>query len=136
MFTQSRRHWLAVCLIVFATLFSEFYSFFLKPSNELTQDDGVAKWEERMKPVGEELTASVQETGYISDNEPTAIHEEYALTQYALAPIVVRLGVDYEWIIGNFTQPGFESILHQNIPTDFTITKFGAGIYLIHRTMP
>lgn len=136
MTTQSRKHWLAVSLLVIAILFSEVYSFFVAPSRELTQDDGLAKWEQRMKPVREQLPSFVREVGYISDSDPTAINDEYALTQFALAPVVVRRGVEYEWIIGNFTQRGFEDILQQNIPTDFTITKFGAGIYLIHRTLP
>lgn len=133
MLTKSRRHWLAVCFIVLATLFSEYYSFFVNPSPELIRDDGVAKWEERMKPVRDALPASVREVGYVSDNESSAFIEEYVLTRYALAPIVVRQSVDFEWIIGNFTQPGFEASLDQKISSDFTIKKFGAGIYLIHR---
>ena len=134
--TKSRRQWLAVCFIVIASFFSEYYSFFVKPAPELVRDDGVAKWEERMKTVREALPASVHKVGYVSDNDSAALVEEYVLTKYALAPVVVRQSVDFEWIIGNFTGPGFEAILDQKISSGFTIKKFGAGIYLIHRTTP
>ncbi len=134
--TKFRRQWLAVCFIVIAAFFSEYYSFFVKPSPELRRDDGVAKWEQRMKPVREDLPASVYEVGYVSDKQSAGFLEEYVLTKYALAPIIVRQSVDFEWIIGNFTQPGFEAILDQKISSEFMIKKFGAGIYLIHRTAP
>lgn len=102
----------------------------------MTQENNVAKWEERMKPVLLALPTSVHEVGYISDNESSAIIQEYMLTKYALVPVVVRQGVKHEWIVGNFTQPGFEKILDKKISTSYTIKKFGAGIYLIQRVLP
>jgi hypothetical protein len=136
MLTRSPKHWFAVGFTVIAVLFSEYYSFFVKPPKVLVQDDGVAKWEERMKPVRENLPRSVREVGYFSDNDPVAMVEEFSLTRYVLAPIVVRQSLNLEWIIGNSTQPGFQSILGEKIPSGFTIKKLGAGIYLIHRTLP
>jgi hypothetical protein len=65
----SKKQWTAVCLVVFASLLSGYYSLFINPSRELIRDDGVKKWEERMKPVQESLPASVREVGYISDPE-------------------------------------------------------------------
>lgn len=133
---RSGRNWVAVALIVFASLISGYYSFFIDPARELIRDDGVGKWEERMISLRQALPASVREIGYISDPEQEARVQEYSLTKYALAPIIVRQSVDYEWIIGNFTQAGFEDILSSKIPSGYTIKKLGAGIYLIHRTAP
>lgn len=132
----SIKHWAAAGLIVIASLLSGYYSLFVTPSRELVRDDGAAKWEQRMQPVRDALPAAVREAGYISDPEQTARVQEYSLTRYALAPVVVHPGIDYEWIVGNFTQPGFEDILKTQIPSDYTIQKFGAGIYLIQRTLP
>ncbi len=130
------KEWFAIGFVVISSLLSGYFSYYVNPPKELIQDDGVKKWEERMKPVRQYLPSSVREVGYISDNDSSAIYEEYSLTQFALAPVVVRKGVNFEWIIGNFTQQNFESILDQNIPSHFTIEKFGAGIYVIHRTLP
>ena len=83
-----------------------------------------------MKPVRSYLPSTVKEVGYISDTENAAMVQEYSLTRYALAPVSVRQSVDFEWIVGNFTQSGFEHILDQQISSDYKIIKFGAGIYL------
>ena len=137
MCTRLLRQWLAIGLLVLVTLFSGYFSFFVKPQKDLLRTDSVTRWEERMQSVRKYLPSSVKEVGYLSDNETTAIFQEYALTQYALAPVVVRQqSADFEWIIGNFTQPGFQDVLEQDISSDFTIQKIGAGIYLIHRSLP
>jgi|WetSurMetagenome_2_1015567.scaffolds.fasta_scaffold286330_2 hypothetical protein len=129
------RHRVAVGLIILATLLSGYYSLFVNPSIELIRNDGAEKWEERMQAVRKALPSSVRDVGYISDPELTAQVQEYFLTRYALAPVVVRLGVNHEWIIGNFTQPGFEDLIKNQIPSEYTIKKLGAGIYLIHRKL-
>jgi hypothetical protein len=130
------RHRLAVILLVAATLFSGYYSYFMDPPRHLVRESGAAKWEERMQPARNALPPGVRQVGYISDNENTALVQEYSLTRYALAPVVVHQNVDHEWIIGNFTDPGFEEILDAQISSEYTVQKFGAGIYLIHRTLP
>ena len=132
----SLRQWVAVGCIVFVSLFSGYYSFFISPHRALVQEDGAAKWEQRMQPIRAALPPTIQEVGYISDPEQTALVQEYSLTRYALAPVVVHQGINYEWVVGNFTQPGFEDMLQAQIPSGYTIQAFGAGIYLIHRTLP
>ena len=127
------KHRIAAGMLVLATLISGYYSLIKNPSIELVRDDGAAKWEERLQPVRRALPPSIREVGYISDPDTTAQVQEYSLTKYALAPVVVRQSVNYEWIIGNFTQPGFEDILKEKIHNEYTIRKFGAGIYLIHQ---
>ena len=129
------RHCIAVGILVLVTLLSGYYSLFINPSIELIRDDGAAKWEDRMQAVHKALPSSVRDVGYISGPELTARVQEYFLTKYALAPIVVRQGVDHEWIIGNFTQPGVEDSVKEQIPSEYTIQKLGAGIYLIHRKL-
>ncbi len=136
MLIRRYKEWFAIGFIVISSLLSGYFAYYVNPPRELIRDDGVKKWEERMIPIRKYLPASVHEVGYISDNESSAIYEEYSLTQFALAPVVVRHGVDFEWIIGNFTQRDFENILDQNISSNFTIQKIGAGIYLIRRTSP
>ena len=133
---QALRQWAAVLFVVFTSLISGYYSFFVNPPKVLIQNDGAANWEERMQPVREHLPATIREVGYVSDLEDTALIQEYSLTKYALAPVVVRKGVEFEWIIGNFTQPGFESTLNEQIPSGYVIQNLGFGIYLIHRILP
>lgn len=87
-----------------------------------------------MKPVKERIPPTIQEVGYISDNDSTASIQEYSLTKYSLVPIIVRQGGNYEWIVGNFTQAEFEEIIHNSITGPYEMEKVGAGIYLIHRT--
>jgi hypothetical protein len=131
------RHWVAACLLIATSLISGIYSFFLNPPSILVNKDGAAQWEARMRSVREHLPGSVREVGYISDPENTgSIIEEYLLTKYALIPVAVRQGVQYEWIVGNFTQSNFQENLSTQIPEGYTVEKLGSGIYLIHRTRP
>ena len=131
------RHWLAGGFIIIASLGSGFYSFFINPPKILVTNDGAAQWEARMRSVREHLPASVVEVGYIADSENLGSKiEEFLLTKYALIPVVVRHGTDYEWIIGNFTQSGFRQIIDAQIPEGYTLDKLGAGIYLIHKPQP
>ena len=132
----SLRNWIAVIFLILASLFSGYYSFFINPPNILIDDDGAEKWESRMQPVRAELPGEVHEVGYISDPDFNALVQEYSLTRYALAPVAVRQGAGYEWIVGNFTEPGFESSMEELISTPYKIQGFGSGIYLIHRTLP
>jgi hypothetical protein len=136
MSSHNRFYWLALALIVSIGLLSGYYSYFINPSKYLIENDGVAGWEERMKLVKERIPPTIQEVGYISDNDSTASIQEYSLTRYSLVPIIVRQGGNYEWIVGNFTQAGFEEIIHNSITGPYEMEKLGAGIYLIHRTRP
>ena len=57
---------------------------------------------------------------------------EFNLTIYALAPVVVRRGGNYAWIVGNFGSTKFEAWLQEAIGRHET-KSMGGGIYLIHR---
>jgi len=131
------RHWLAVSFIIIASLGSGFYTFFINPPKVLITNDGAAQWEARIQSVRERLPASVSEVGYISDSENVgATVEEYLLTKYALIPVAVHQSAEYDWVIGNFTQPGFQKTIDAQISGDYTLEKLGAGIYLIHTSKP
>jgi hypothetical protein len=112
-------------------------------SNQSSQSvDSVTKWEQRVKRVLDHVPSSVTQFGYVADWDlPNSDYDlvdqdnEYTLTQYALAPHIVQPGLDHEWIIGNFTHPGFEDWLGKNLSA-YDITDLGFGIYVIHRTSP
>jgi hypothetical protein len=104
--------------------------------------DFVTDWEKRMEPVKKEIPAEVTVVGYAADWDLPDVESdlidqdnEYMLTQYTLAPIMVVPGLEPDWIVGNFTSPGFQNWLDQSM-TAYTIKKFGYGIYLIHRMEP
>jgi hypothetical protein len=104
--------------------------------------DPVTKWEKRVLPVLDHIPNNITALGYVADWDlPNSDYDvvdqdnEYTLTQYALAPRIVQPGVDHEWIIGNFTQPGFQEWLDQNLSA-YEISEIGFGIYIIHRTTP
>lgn len=107
--------------------------------NPLSQDS-VSKWEKRVRPVLEHVPDDVTVLGYVADwdlpgSEYDIIDQdtEYTLTQYALAPRMVQPGLEHEWIIGNFTKPGFRDWLAKNLPS-YEMIEIGFGIFLIHRT--
>ena len=123
--------------LIVTSLVSGVYSFFINPPKILVTNDGAAQWEARMRSVRERVPVGVQEVGYIPDSENLgSTIEEYLLTKYALIPIVIRQGTDYEWIIANFTQQDFQKILDAQISGSYTFEKLGSGIYLIHRSRP
>jgi hypothetical protein len=131
------RGWVAVCFLVGVSFVSGIDSFFFNPPKKLVTNDGTLQWEARMRAVRERLPASVREVGYISGSENLASTiQEYLLTKYALIPVVVRQGTDYEWIVANFTQTQLQPILDAKIPQGYTLEKLGAGIFLIHRNQP
>jgi len=102
--------------------------------------DSVSKWEKRVKAVLNQVPDTVTEFGYAADWDiPDSGYDlidqdnEYTLTQYALAPRIVQPGLNHEWIIGIFTNPGFRDWLDKKL-LSYKITGIGFGIYLIHRT--
>ncbi|RPI94596.1 MAG: hypothetical protein EHM40_06090 [Chloroflexi bacterium] len=102
--------------------------------------DSVSKWEKRVRPALQHVPDDVTVFGYVAEwdlpgSEYNIIDQEteYTLTQYALAPRMVQPGLEHEWIIGNFTKPGFRDWLDKNLPS-YEIVEIGFGIFLIHRT--
>ena len=128
-------------LLLILQAFGLFQSLRVRNSTEETPDMAVS-WESRMGPIRDALPHGLGALGYIDDSflrgaarEPDL--GEYFLTQYALAPAVLRDGVKPEWIIGNFsgdfTESEVRSILLQRIgPHD--LQNMGFGLYVVHRS--
>ena len=109
---------------------------------EQPDNNPVDRWEKRIQPVRNHLPEDITLVGYVADWDipnseynPIDQDAEYVLTQYAMAPIMVKPGLEQEWIIGNFLHPGFEAWLDHSLPS-YEIKSLGFGIYLIHRTSP
>ena len=106
---------------------------------EYDASEPVAEWERRMAPLKAALPISRGYIGYVSDTSVACFdctnlddQIEFALTQYALAPIVVNKGTDYEWIVGNFGKGTFGT-WSQSHAGGFNVVRFPYGIYLIHK---
>lgn len=104
-------------------------------------EDPVSVWEKRLADIKADLPEQ-GEVGYLSEWDIAGFNsdiidqtEEYSMTQYSLAPLIVVKGANEEWIIGNFgdTPPGFkiDDYFHVQI-----IHNYGWGIYLLKRTAP
>jgi len=110
---------------------------------QLAAMNEVSIWENRFDTVRHSLPAGVDRVGYISDADlPNAVvsadqTNEFRLTRYVMAPVVVNMGVDYPWIIGNFSSnTGFKPWLTSKIGSSYKIESFSGGIYLIHKVQP
>lgn len=105
-------------------------------------DNSVDKWQKRIQPVKDHIPGDVTLLGYVADwdlpnsmTDPVDQDTEYVLTQYAFAPVMVKPGLDHEWIIGNFLNPDFKSWLDGSLSA-YEIKSLGFGIYVIHRISP
>jgi hypothetical protein len=130
------RHKFAVIALAAIALCSTFWSLLdtLGAISHGVQAFGVAAFERRYN----EFRKTVQPRsvfGYISDNppnDPSALPEFY-LTQYTLAPAIVKPTVDERLVIANFhnSKPD-EKLLRDNKLAQ--VQNFGNGIVLCRRT--
>ena len=97
----------------------------------------VAKWEAGIEVMKEALPKDVTRVGYVDDSalsgdESLFDLDEFQLMQYSVAPVAMDLGLDHEWIIGNFNnEENLEPWLAAQLG-DYEIEGFGFGLYLIH----
>jgi len=91
-----------------------------------------------MEPVRNLIPANTKEIGFIGDADLPGgkvtfdYITSYNLTQYALAPLIVRQGANYSWVVANFMSPGFDDWLKSTLGP-YEMTDLGFRIYLIHR---
>ena len=125
---------LAVLSLVLAVYqFSKTYSSgeWRNPSNKM-----VTKWEEHARALREALPSGVDQFGYADDSMVSGDQalfdlNEFFLMQYSLAPAVLQIGTEQEWIIGNFNNDaGLETWLDETIGAHET-QSFGFGLHLI-----
>jgi hypothetical protein len=101
--------------------------------------DAASTWPERLLLVQQDLLSSGV-IGYISEQDypgapfsPTDQDEEFVLTQYVMAPLILDRGsVHHEFVLGNFSNPydyDFEAELGL-----YLIYDYGYGIYLFRGT--
>ena len=101
-------------------------------SNEM-----VTKWEDHVRALREALPSGVGQIGYADDStvsgDPALFDaNEFYLMQYSLAPAVLKIGIEQEWIVGNFNDDAnLEAWLAETFGTRKT-QNFGFGLYLIH----
>lgn len=105
-------------------------------------NDMISAWDRRLQPIKEDLPAPPVVIGYIGDwdipgvsYQLADVETEYVLTQYALAPIIVERGDQYEWTFVNLSKAAQKSWL-SSLQGDYQLTEYGNGIYLLHRTGP
>ncbi len=104
--------------------------------------DAVARHEQRLAPVITELRArGIQGTiGYLTDVPGDKIFSEFAtveqyyLTQFAVAPIVLDLHPEHQpWVLVNQRQPANAV---STLAGFAVIKEFGDGLALLQRTAP
>ncbi len=129
----------AVVLLVIISLSLSVYNLFNLLQTQPKVTDDVSNWESRIQPVKQKLPAGIDYLSYLDDSNLREVRSqtkgelvEFYLTQYALSPIIVRRGVKYPWIIGNFSSKNFTGWLKSSIGA-YQIEDLGSGIYLIHR---
>jgi hypothetical protein len=130
---------LAICLVLSATdLWKRVTSF--DASN--VSKDMVSSWEQRMQVVRGALPPDITAVGYMDEGSLRGgtlglDTPEFFMTQYGLAPVVVRLDAREDWIIGNFGSSldvkAITSWLRTKYPR-YAAKDLGFGIYLIHRS--
>ena len=128
-----------VILIVAASLYASVQNLLATRSLGSVSDDPVADWEKRFASIRKEIPFERGVIGYISDADvPGASYDaandegEYVLTQYVLAPVIIKRGTAQEWNVANLDKPAFELWSKAN-GGQFEVTPFKGGLYLLHR---
>ncbi len=129
-----------ICLLILMSLYASAQNLIATKDLGSVSDDPVADWERRFTPIKQQLPFQRGVVGYISDSDvPGASYDaandegEYVLTQYILAPIIIKRGTDQEWNIGNLDRQAFDLWKKSN-GAGFEVTAFKGGLYLLHRT--
>lgn len=87
--------------------------------------------ERRLKERIPRLTGKPLREWYI--DPPTAIAwQNYYLAQYALAPVVLHVGEDFPFVVGNFSDMDAQEIDFQRRDLEL-VQDFGSGIFLFFR---
>lgn len=102
----------------------------------------VSIWENRFDALRRALPPDVRQVSYVAEwdlpggqfSEMDQFNE-FRLTRYTMAPVVVTQGFDQPWIIANFSSRKFETWLRSKIG-DYQIQEFSGGIYLVHKVQP
>jgi hypothetical protein len=128
-----------IVLIVFASLYASVQNLISTKDLGSTNDDPVADWEIRFRPLKKQLPFTRGAVGYISNSSiPGASFNaandegEYVLTQYAMAPIIIVKGTGQEWNIANLDKDAF-ALWSKTNQGQFEVIPFKDRLYLLHR---
>jgi hypothetical protein len=129
---------LALGSIVLGALF--LYESIQRWNPEFISNDMVYSWDRRFQQMRLDLPADAKIVGYVGDWDILPAEEyyyageetEYVLTQYALSPVIVQRGDDYEWVIANLTPKAYDIWIKRQ-PKDMKVIDYGLRIFLIHR---
>ena len=128
-----------IILLVAASLFASVQNLLSTRDLGSITDDPVADWEKRFASIKAQIPFERGVVGYISDSDvPGSVYDaandegEYVLTQYVLAPFIIKRGTDQEWDIANLDRPAF-ALWSKSNDGKFEVTAFKGGLYLLHR---
>jgi len=102
----------------------------------------VSAWDARLVRLRAAIPIQNGTVGYIGDwdvramdpdSGPYADQEtEYILTQYSLAPLVLKRGADFEWVVANLSPSAYKT-WRASLAGEFKVLEFGWNFHLIHR---
>lgn len=125
-------------ILLFLEIFIGWKNLQYIKSAEYDASEPVAEWEWRFERLKKVLPITRGIMGYISDPDVSGYDYgpddqlEYTLTQYTLAPIIIKKGANYEWNIGILSSSVYEDWAQSN-NGEFEATFLKYNIYLIHR---
>ncbi len=97
--------------------------------------DGRSRWEDRLQRLRNDLP-KYGVVGYVSEQDipgapfmPIDTNEEFGLTQYFLAPLIVEHGTGYKYVIGNFGDPDYDYQVEKTLGLK-QLMSYGMGIFL------
>ena len=113
-------------------------------NSKVAAKNEISIWENRFDSVKQGLPAGVDHVGYVSDGDldlPSAQNSdsgqinEFRMTRYVMAPVIVQEGIDYPWIIGNFSSINTKRLKSWLLDKvgNCDVQEFSGGIYLIHK---
>jgi len=96
-------------------------------------------WENRLARLRAELPDHGL-IGYLSEidvpglsNDPIDTNQEYVMTQYFLAPLVVQRNANHKLVMANIVAENFDPTVVEKIYSLRLIYDFGDGIYLFEK---
>lgn len=137
-----------IVLLVLASLASSLgllYRTRLRWQAQAGAREPVSAWDARLARMRAAISLRSGTIGYIGDWDLVAMdpdsdqfaeqETEYILTQYALAPLVLKRGDDFEWVVANLS-PSAYSAWRASLTGQFKLLEFGFDFHLLHRLAP
>lgn len=130
-----------VILLVLGSLFSVVQHW--QSTRELSRDnrgtDALDRWESRMARAREVLPVKRGVVGYLAALEETDAastdwdtETEYILTQYALAPLILKKGPVAEWNVAILSSKDVE-LWQEMYPGQFEVIPVEGNVFIFHR---